>query len=55
MNYLIGDIGNTYIKLSVLNDNLSIKKIYNIKTIDIIKERQTISSIANSFNLDFFD
>ena len=39
MNYLIGDIGNTYIKLSVLNDNLSIKKIYNIKTIDIINNR----------------
>ena len=39
MNYLIGDIGNTYIKLSVLNDNLRIKKIYNIKTIEIINNQ----------------
>ncbi len=38
MNYLIGDIGNTYIKLSVLNDNLKMEKIYNIETNKILNK-----------------
>jgi len=32
MNYLVGDIGNTFIKISILNDNFTIKKIYNLET-----------------------
>ena len=32
MNYLVGDIGNTFIKISILNSNFKIKKIYNLKT-----------------------
>ena len=32
MNYLVGDIGNTLIKISILNNNFSIKKTYNLNT-----------------------
>jgi type III pantothenate kinase len=37
MNYLVGDIGNTFIKLSILNDNFKIKKTYNLETNQIFK------------------
>ena len=37
MNYLVGDIGNTFIKISILNDNLKIKKTYNLQTKKFIK------------------
>ena len=32
MNYLVGDIGNTYTKISILNYKFDIKKSYNLKT-----------------------
>ncbi len=32
MSYLIGDIGNTSIKLSILNNKFNIKKTYNLAT-----------------------
>jgi type III pantothenate kinase len=32
MNYLVGDIGNTSIKISILNHKLDIKKSYNLDT-----------------------
>ena len=32
MNYLVGDIGNTFIKMAILNDNFKIKKTYNLET-----------------------
>ncbi|RPH00433.1 MAG: type III pantothenate kinase [Candidatus Pelagibacter sp. TMED153] len=32
MNYLVGDIGNTLIKISILNNNFKIKKSYNLET-----------------------
>ncbi len=32
MNYLVGDIGNTSIKISILNDDFSIKRSYNFDT-----------------------
>jgi len=38
MNYLVGDIGNTLIKLSILDDNFKIKKIYNFETKKIFKK-----------------
>ena len=38
MNYLVGDIGNTFIKLSVLDGNFKIKKVYNLKTKKIFKK-----------------
>ena len=41
MNYLVGDIGNTLTKLSILNDNFKIKKIYNIETKKIYKKNST--------------
>ena len=37
MNYLVGDIGNTLIKLSILNSSYKIKKVYNFKTNQIFK------------------
>ena len=37
MNYLVGDIGNTLTKLSILNHNFRIKKIFNIETKKILK------------------
>ncbi len=37
MNYLAGDIGNTFIKLSILDNNFKIKKIYNLETDKIFK------------------
>ena len=32
MNYLVGDIGNTSIKISILNYKFAIKKSYNLDT-----------------------
>ena len=39
MNYLIGDIGNTSVKISVLNYKFDIKKSYNIDTIKLYKKK----------------
>ncbi len=36
MNYLVGDIGNTLTKFSILSENFKIKKIYNIETKKIL-------------------
>ena len=38
MNYLVGDIGNTLIKVSILNGNFKIKKTYNLQTKKIFQE-----------------
>ncbi len=37
MNYLVGDIGNTSTKLSILNENFEIKKIYSFETKKLFK------------------
>ena len=39
MNYLVGDIGNTFIKLSILNHKYKIKKIYNLETNKIYQKK----------------
>ncbi len=39
MNYLVGDIGNTFIKLSILNDKFKIKKSYNFETKKIFQSK----------------
>ncbi len=39
MNYLVGDIGNTFIKLSILNDRFKIKKSYNLETKKIFQNK----------------
>ncbi len=39
MNYLVGDIGNTLIKISVLNHKFKIKKSYNLDTQKIYKKK----------------
>ena len=41
MNYLVGDIGNTLTKLSILNDNFKSKHIYNIKTKKLLQGNLT--------------
>ena len=39
MNYLVGDIGNTYTKLSVLNHKFDIKKSYDMETSKLYKKK----------------
>ena len=38
MNYLVGDIGNTSVKISILNNKFDIKKSYNINTNKLYKK-----------------
>ena len=54
MNYLVGDIGNTLVKLSILDDNFKIKRIYNFKTKKIFKKsfNKTILDKMNVKKLD---
>ncbi len=40
MNYLVGDIGNTFIKISILNHKFNIIKNYNIATSKIYKKKE---------------
>ena len=50
MNYLVGDIGNTLTKLSILNDNFKSKKMYNIETKKILHgnlKKNIFSKIVN--------
>ena len=44
MNYLVGDIGNTFIKFSVLNKDFKIKRTYNLKTTKNISKKLGVSS-----------
>ncbi len=39
MNYLVGDIGNTLIKLSILDSNFNIKKSYHLETHKVYQDR----------------
>ena len=39
MNYLVGDIGNTFIKISILNKDFTIKKSFSIETKRIFKKK----------------
>lgn len=39
MNYIVGDIGNTCTKISILNHKFKIKKSYNIDTIKLLKKK----------------
>ena len=39
MNYLVGDIGNTSIKISILNHKFDIKKSYNLETNSLYKKK----------------
>ena len=44
MNYLVGDIGNTSTKLSILNDNFKPIKTYSFET-----KKLFINSFMNNF------
>jgi type III pantothenate kinase len=48
MNYLVGDIGNTSTKLSILNFKFDIKKSYNIDTSKLYKKKN-ISKFLKKF------
>ena len=39
MNYLTGDIGNTFVKISILNKNFAIKESYNLDTQKIYQKK----------------
>ena len=48
MNYLVGDIGNTFIKISILNKKFYIKKSYNLSTKKIFKKKN-VNKFFNKF------
>ena len=39
MNYLVGDIGNTFTKISILNNQFVIKKSYSVHTNELYKKK----------------
>jgi len=43
MKYLVGDIGNTLIKLSILSRSFKIKKTYNLETKKIFNKKSKVS------------
>jgi hypothetical protein len=47
MNYLVGDIGNTSTKLSILNFKFDIKKSYNIDTSKLYKKKILVNFLKN--------
>ena len=52
MRYIIGDIGNTLIKISVLNNNLKIIKSFNIETKKIYKNSLKKNFLKKLINLN---
>ena len=54
MNYLVGDIGNTLIKLSILNSSYKIKKVYNFKTNQIFKNNFKTKYLNNVIKKKIF-
>ena len=48
MNYLVGDIGNTYTKISILNYKFDVNKSYNLKTSELYKKKN-INKFFNKF------
>ena len=47
MNYLVGDIGNTTMKISILNHKFDIKKSYNLDTNRLYKKKISIIFLKN--------
>ncbi len=47
MNYLVGDIGNTSIKISILNDDFSIKRSYSLDTEKLHQKKIFIIFLKN--------
>ena len=47
MKYLVGDIGNTFIKLSILNERFEISKEYNLETSKIFIKKIEINFLSN--------
>ena len=55
MNYLVGDIGNTLIKISILNKDFSIKKSYNLNTEKIYKKKYINSFFKKFIKKDLYN
>ena len=47
MNYLVGDIGNTFIKIALLNERLSIRKIFVLKNNVFDKKKKREKFLKN--------
>ena len=47
MKYLVGDIGNTFIKLSILNERFEISKEYNLETSKIFIKKNRDKLLSN--------
>ena len=47
MNYLVGDIGNTSVKISILNYKFNIIKSYNIDTIKLYQKKKINNFFKN--------
>ena len=47
MKYLVGDIGNTFIKLSILNERFEISKEYNLETSKIFIKKNRDKFLSN--------
>ena len=52
MKFLIGDIGNTYTKICVLNNNFKILRSYNFETIKMFKGNLIKTFIKKKINKD---
>ncbi|MBA1340282.1 MAG: type III pantothenate kinase [Pelagibacterales bacterium] len=52
MKYLVGDIGNTLTKISLLNKNFNILKSYNIETKKLYKKKNLEKYLDKIINLD---
>ena len=50
MNYLVGDIGNTLTKISLINSNFKIKKSYNIIT-NTLSKKKILKKFCSTLNI----
>jgi len=50
MNYIVGDIGNTSTKVSILNNKFEIVKSFNFETIKIFKKNYIKKILSNYLN-----
>ena len=50
MNYIVGDIGNTFTKVCILNNKFEIVKSFNFETIKIFKKRYLKKILSNYLN-----
>jgi len=54
MNYLVGDIGNTSVKISILNHKFDIKKSYKLETNKFYKKKNIIKFFKKFLNKNLY-